>query len=98
MSPDIKDLLIKDAQEREIIRKGMRKIKMRQYLTIFIGFLIAFMFFLNYTKLQEQIRKEDAVLVTLVEALHQGNILVKQADEMIKMQDSIIHGPKVREK
>lgn len=84
---ELRELIEKDIKEREILKEGIRRIKVRQLYLSVIGIIIVLMFFINFLQTGAQIRKENEIIRDLNDVIHAGKLLIESQDETI---DSLI--------
>lgn len=85
---ELSQLIKKDIAERELIREGIHRIRVRQTVLILVGLLIIIMFFLNYIELRKQISQNNSIRKDLNSIIHVSKIIIDSQDEVI---DSLIH-------
>ena len=86
---ELKKLLLKEVEERELIREGLRRVKSRQTTLIVIGCLILIMFIFNFFQSREQIQRGKQVETMLNDVVHAAKLIIEaqdaETDSLIKL-------------
>ena len=73
---DLRKIIEKDVIEKQLLREGLKIVKVRQTVTICILILIFIMFSLNFFQAREQI-------MTMKDVVSVANAIIKAQDETI---------------
>lgn len=73
---ELRKLLIREVEERELIKAGIKRIKNRQIVLNIIGLLILIMFSLNYFQVKKQIQRQEDVV-------HAARLLIESQEQQI---------------
>lgn len=80
---ELRKLIEKDIAERELIRAGIQRIKVRQLFQSVIGVLIVVMFSANYFELRKQIIQNNNIRRDLNEIIHASKLIIESQNETI---------------
>ena len=84
---ELRKFIVQDIEERELIRLGIERIRIRQMFHGLIGLLIIVMFALNYFELRKQIKQNNEIRQDLNEVIHASKLIIDSQDITI---DSLI--------
>lgn len=87
---ELNQLIKKDIAERELIKEGIRRVKIRQSIIILIGVLITIMFALNYIELRKQITQDNEIKTMLNQIIEASVTVIRSQDESITVRDSLL--------
>lgn len=59
---ELRKLLLREVEERELVKTGIKRIRERQTITICIGILILIMFTFNFVQARRQIQASNDVI------------------------------------
>ena len=91
---ELKRLLLKDIEERDQIRMGLKRVRQRQTTLTVLGIFILIMFSLNVIQTSIQIRKENEIIKNLNDVIHAGRLLIESYEQADSLNTDVDYLPK----